>query len=134
MPGMTVFPLETYFCLFCCCKIYLCIYITALVCCCILKFDVTIACRFTLQVWSSALAAHACLSHSFDFIDTQCIWHGKFGSAVALSKFILCVDVIYIPEAFINCLPLCTSMCYHNIFQLPTDETIHYCIVVGTFH
>ena len=109
MPGMTVFLLGIYSCLFCCCGIYLCS--------CVFVFVVTITFTFTLQVGSPTPVPWVCLVYSYDFIDTWCIQYAEFGSTVALGSLISHTDVTYIPEAFLHYLPLQTFMSYHPNFS-----------------
>ena len=97
-----------------------------------LNFVVTITFTFTLKVLYTYIV-WACLLYSFDFIDTQCIQHAEFGSAVTLGLLVSHINVTYIPKAFLRHVPQFTSMSCHLIFQLPAVETIHYCIVVGPF-
>ena len=95
---------------------------------------VVVVCTFEMKVGSSALVAWACLLHSFNFINTLCLWGTEFSSAITLWSFIPCANITNISEAPLHYLPLDASMSNHAIFQLPTVETIDYCIVATASH
>ena len=108
-------------------------FVSLLCWCFTLEFVAAIVCTITLKVGSSAPVELACLHYGLNFINTWCIWGAEFGSWIVLCSFIPCADIMNIPEAILRHLTLCALRSYHTIFQLPTVETIDYCIVVSAF-
>ena len=55
-----------------------------------------------------------------------------FPSAVALCLFFTSTDIMNIPGTLFHCPPLHASVSHNAVFELPTVETIDYCIMVST--